>query len=66
MIVHGEICSDPQHRFLQPLVYGLLPNKEKSTYVRFLLALQQICGGRLEPKKWVVDLEKGKEILDKE
>ena len=43
------------------LVYALLPNKEKKTYIRFLKALIKVCKkyGIFKPKAWGVDYELG-------
>ena len=60
MIIHGEICGEKENRFIQPLVYALLPNKEGKTYYKFLRVLKNIiCNKELNPQSWVIDLEQG-------
>ena len=59
MIIHGEVNSDRKHRFVQPLVYALLPNKTKKIYKKFLKALKRLCDGKLNPAVWVIDFEQG-------
>ena len=47
------------HTLVQPLIFGLLPNKKGKTYRRFLKAVKKICKGKFLPKRWGVDFEWG-------
>ncbi len=49
--IHGKL-----HETIVPLVYMLLPRKDRATYMRAFRALQQI-EPQFQPAKWMVDYE---------